>query len=160
MKVKQEKDRNIPSQTPMNHLWLSLQASRHIDVLTFNKSTKWTGWKATGILESYYLTPYSFLTSAPSHKINNSWLDFPGCRCNSSLCVPSCLLLPPQAFPEGQPVGGWGDDLIVLGLHRFGHGDVHLVHPLSYNSCLPSLPCHCCPGVLREWKVLFLFACW
>lgn len=65
----------------------------------------------------------------------------------------SSYLFSPQAFPEGQPVGRWGNDLIVLGFHRFGHRDVHHVHPLSYDSCLPSLPCDWCAGVLRKWKV-------
>lgn len=41
----------------------------------------------------------------------------------------------------------------MLGLHRFGHGDVLPVHAVSDDGRLPAVPFCCSEGPLGKWKV-------
>lgn len=60
-----------------------------------------------------------------------------------------------QALPEGKSIPGRGHDIIMLGLHGPGHGDVLPVHAVSHHSRLPAATFRCSAGAFRMWKVRF-----
>lgn len=60
-----------------------------------------------------------------------------------------------QALLEGKSVPGRGHDVILLGLHGPGHGDVLPVHALSHHSGLAAATFRCSAGAFRKWEVRF-----
>lgn len=60
-----------------------------------------------------------------------------------------------QALPEGESIRGRGHDIVVLGLHGTGHGDVLPVHAVSDHGRLPAAAFRCPAGAFRMRKVGF-----